>query len=308
MLNNPLKINKVLIIGSSGFIGSRLIKKIKASDKNKVMALLHKNFNFADFEDFDVIISSLANVNLEHFKRFEPDVIFHLGRLKGNGNFGRLVAAYKGKYANNRMIKYLSKNNLNPRVFYFSGTLVYGNQCSEIADEKSIISPTSFSKEYHLAETPWYEESLNSSANISMLRLPWVVGKGSWFHHHYIKIALEHGFVPLYSNGKNWMSLIDVHDCCSLILELSNHSKIFKIINLYNPNLIVRQNEFVEIISEVLNTPVKKVSLRNKIFGDNAFNEAMRFSLKVKSIHTNLYNNYNFKINDLETLVRQNMK
>ena len=84
MLNNPLKINKVLIIGSSGFIGSRLIKKIKASDKNKVMALLHKNFNFADFEDFDVIISSLANVNLEHFKRFEPDVIFHLGRLKGN--------------------------------------------------------------------------------------------------------------------------------------------------------------------------------------------------------------------------------
>ena len=104
------------------------------------------------------------------------------------------------------------------------------------------------------------------------------------------------------------MSLIDVHDCCSLVLHLSNHSKIFKIINLYNPNLIVRQNEFVEIISEVLNTPVKKVSLRNKIFGDNAFNEAMRFSLKVKSIHTNLYNNYNFKINDLETLVRQNMK
>ena len=31
------------------------LKKIKASDKNKVMALLHKNFNFADFEDFDVI-------------------------------------------------------------------------------------------------------------------------------------------------------------------------------------------------------------------------------------------------------------
>ena len=29
----------------------------------------------------------------------------------------------------------------------------------------------------------------------------------------------------------------------------------------------------------------------------------MRFSLKVKSIHTDLYNNYSFKINDLKTLV-----
>ena len=147
MLNNPLKINKVLIIGSSGFIGSRLIKKIKASDKNKVMALLHKNFNFADFEDFDVITSSLTNVNLEHFKRFKPDIVFHLGRLRGNGIFGRLVAAKRGKNANDRMIKYFSMNGLNPRVFYFSGTLVYGYKDAETADEKSTINPTSFSRE-----------------------------------------------------------------------------------------------------------------------------------------------------------------
>ena len=272
------------------------------------MVLLHKNFNFADFEEFDVITGSLTNVNLEHFKRFKPDVIFHLGRLKGNGIFGRLMAAYKGKNANNRLIKYLSKNSLNPQVFYFSGTLVYGNKSSEKADEKSMINPTSFSREYHLAETPWYERSLKSSANISMLRLPWVVGKGSWFYHHYIQFALEHGFVPLYSNGENWMSLIDVHDCCSLALHISRQSKFFKIVNLYNPNLIVKQIEFVEVISEVLNIPIKKVSLRNKILRDNAFNEAMKFSLKVNSIHTDLYNDYHFKINDLKTLVRQNIR
>ena len=300
--------NKILIIGSSGFIGSRLIKKIKAIDENRLMVLLHKNFNFADFEDFDVITSSLTNVNLEHFKRFKPDVIFHLGRLRGVGIFGRLRAAKKGKNANRRMIKYLSKNSMNPRIFYFSGTLVYGNKSSQTADEKSKISPISFSREYHLAEKPWYKESLKSNANISMLRLPWVVGKGSWFYRYYIHIALKHGFVPLYSNGENWMSLIDVHDCCSLALHLSKQSKLFKIINLYNPSLIVRQYEFVEIISEVLDIPVKRVSLRKKMFRDNAFNEAMRFSLKVNSIHTDLYNNYHFKINDLKELVRKNIK
>ena len=140
-----------------------------------------------------------------------------------------------------------------------------------------------------------------------MLRLPWVVGKGSWFYYHYIQIALKHGYVPLYSNGENWMSLIDINDCCSLALHLSKQSKIFKIVNLYNPNLIVKQFEFVEIISKVLNKPIKKISLRRKIFRDNAFIEAMKFSLKVSSIHTDLYDNYSFKINDIETLVKQNI-
>ena len=300
--------NRILIIGSSGFIGSCLVEKINATNNDRLMLLLHKNFKFADFEDFNVITSSLTNVNLEHFKRFKPDVIFHLGRLKGSGVFGRLMAAYKGKNANNRMLKYLSKNSLNPRVFYFSGTLVYGNKSSQKADEKSIINPTAFSREYHLAEAPWFEESHKSDANISMLRLPWVVGKGSWFYHHYIQIALDHGFVPLYSSGENWMSLIDVHDCCSLALHISKQSKFFKIVNLYNPNLIVKQIEFVEIISEILNIPIKKVNLRKKILRDNAFNEAMRFSLRVKSIHTDLYKNYQFKINDLKTLISQNIK
>ena len=137
---------KVLIIGSSGFIGSRLIKKIKAIDNIKVMVLLHKNFNFADFEDFDSITSSLTNFNLEHINRFKPDVIFHLGRLKGNGIFGRLMAANKGKNANNRMIKYLLRNRLKPRVFYFSGTLVYGNKSSETADEESRINQLLFKR------------------------------------------------------------------------------------------------------------------------------------------------------------------
>ena len=104
------------------------------------------------------------------------------------------------------------------------------------------------------------------------------------------------------------MSLIDVHDCCSLALHISRQSKFFKIINVYNPNLIVKQVEFVEVISEVLNIPIKKVSLRNKILRDNAFNEAMSFSLKVNSIHTDLYNDYHFKINDLKTLVTQNIR
>ena len=299
--------NKILFLGSSGFIGSHLFKKIKASCKNRYMIVLHKNFKFSDFESFDVIVGDFTNIDLDHFKRFRPDTIFHLGRIRGSGVFGRLRAANKGKNGNRRIIKYLSKNNLNPRIFYFSGTLVYGNKKSENADEKSTIEPTSFSREYYIAEEPWYEESIKLNANISMFRLPWVVGKGSWFYHHYVQIALKHGFVPLYSRGENWMSLIDVHDCCSLAHHISRKSEIFKIVNLYNPNLIVKQTEFVETMSEVLNTPVKRIRLRKKLFRDNAFNEAMGFSLKVSSIHTDLYNNFQFKINDLKTLIEQNI-
>ncbi len=300
--------NKILLIGASGFIGSHLFKKINASCENRSMIILHKNFNFNDYEGFDSIVSDFTNVDLYHFKRFKPDTIFHLGRIKGSGFIGRLLAANKGKNGNRRIIKYLSKTNSNAKVFYFSGTLVYGNKRSEIADEKSTINPTSYSKEYYVAEKPWYEESIKLNAKISMFRLPWVVGKGSWFYHHYIQIALKHGFVPLYSKGENWMSLIDVNDCCSFALHVSRQSQIFKLVNLYNPNLIVRQIEFVEMISEVLNIPVKRIGLRKTIFSDNAFSEAMGFSLKVNSIHIDLYNNYQFKINDLKTLIMKNIK
>ena len=300
--------NKILLIGASGFIGSHLFKKINASCENRSMIILHKNFNFNDYEGFDSIVSDFTNVDLYHFKRFKPDTIFHLGRIKGSGFIGRLLAANKGKKGNRRIIKYLSKTNSNAKVFYFSGTLVYGNKKSEIADEKSAINPISFSKEYYVAEKPWYDESIKLNAKISMLRLPWVVGKGSWFYHHYIQIALKHGFVPLYSKGENWMSLIDVNDCCSLALHISKQSQIFKIVNLYNPNLIVRQIEFVEMISEVLNIPVRRIGLRKTIFSDNAFSEAMGFSLKVNSIHIDLYNDYHFKINDLKTLIKKNIK
>ena len=124
-----------------------------------------------------------------------------------------------------------------------------------------MINPTSYSREYHIAETPWYDESLKSKANVFHVGAFWLLVK-------------RFGFIPIINcketwlcsltlpNGRNWMSLIDINDCCSLALHLSNQSKIVKIANLYNPNLIVKQMEFVEIISEVLNIPMKKISLR----------------------------------------------
>ena len=51
-----------------------------------------------------------------------------------------------------------------------------------------------------------------------------------------------------------------------------------------------------------------KFGLRKKIFSDNAFSEAMEFSLKVNTIHMDLYNDYHFKTNDLKTLIEQNIE
>ena len=110
------------------------------------MVILHKNFDFFDYEDFDAIVSDFTDIDLYHFKRFKPDTIFHLGRNRGSGFIGRLLAANKGRNGNRRIIKYLLKTNLNPRVFYFSGTLIYGNKGSEIADEKKHNKPNFFFK------------------------------------------------------------------------------------------------------------------------------------------------------------------
>ena len=37
---------------------------------------------------------------------------------------------------------------------------------------------------------------------------------------HFVNTSKKYGFVPVYGNGENWMSLIDVEDCAGLIINI----------------------------------------------------------------------------------------
>ena len=142
-----------------------------------------------------------------------------------------LLRGIVGEFDKNlKELEKLTKTNI-----YFRGNSILiksDPKKNEIVNEDYKLNPTSFARQYHIAESPWYESQGKENFTTIMLRLPWVVGNGSWFTGSYINYAINHGYVPLYGDGSNWMSLIDVHDCCSLALHLSKQSKLFKIVNL----------------------------------------------------------------------------
>jgi nucleoside-diphosphate-sugar epimerase len=259
------------------------------------------------WESCDLITGGLGNFNLENLLRFSPDTIFHLARLKGEGRVGRYFASKKGRRYNDALKSFLSSNSLNPTLVYFSGTLLYGDRGNEIVNEDYKLNPTSFARQYHIAETPLYESIGNENFTTIMLRLPWVVGNGSWFIGSYINYAVNHGYVPLYGDGANWMSLIDREDCCSLAIHLRKKVKVDTTINIFNPELIFRQIDFAEALSDVLGLKMKKVDISEYAWRDPALKEAMSFSLKVDTKHTNLYEGFTFKISDLELLIKRNL-
>ena len=298
---------KVLILGASGYVGSELFKSVSNIGDCNIMVLGNENIDYRLWETCDLITGGLGNFNLENLLRFSPDTIFHLARLKGEGRVGRYFASKKGRRYNDALKSFLSSNSLNPTLVYFSGTLLYGDRRNEIVNEDNQINPTSFARQYHIAETPWYESIGNENFTTIMLRLPWVVGNGSWFIGSYINYAVNQGYVPLYGDGANWMSLIDREDCCSLAIYLRKKVKEDSIINIFNPELIVRQIDFAEALSDVLGLKMKKVNISEYVWRDPALKEAMSFSLKVDTKHTNLYEGFTFKISDLELLIKRNL-
>jgi len=298
---------KILILGASGFIGSKLFKSLDRIPGSNIMVLGHKNINHKRFERSDLITGDLEKFNLDHILRFKPDTIFHLARIQGKGRLGRYFASIKGRKGNLRLKSFLSRNDINTTLVYFSGTLLYGDKQEETINENFKLDPTSFSKQYQIAENPWYNSLGEENFNIIMLRSPWVVGNGSWFFSSYINFAINHGFVPLYGDGQNWMSFIDREDCCSLAIHLREKVTEDCTVNIFNPNLIVRQIDFVNEISKVLGVKIKNTNLSNFFWRDPALRQAMSFSLKVNTIHTNLYEGFEFKTSDLGLLIKNNL-
>ena len=102
----------VLILGASGYVGSQLFYSVKSIGGCNIMVLGNNSINYRLWESCDLITGGLENFNLENISRFNPDTIFHLARLKGEGRVGRIFAAKKGSRANAALKSFLSSNNL----------------------------------------------------------------------------------------------------------------------------------------------------------------------------------------------------
>ena len=266
----------ILVLGSNGFIGREFVKEL-LDNKHEADQYYFLNrtlpaqkidgvhYFTGDFTHFDW--SSLPS---------SPDIVVHFARnsSKRGRKWGRLMASIKGYFGNKRLLKFLAKQQKQSRVFYLSGSLMYGNH-KGIVTEKTPLKPISFAKEYIHAEQPFLKNT-NKNIVVSFVRVPWVLGAGSWFEAFYLKKIKTDQSVPIYGDGENQMSFIlnqDIAKCLVHLLEQPNQP----VINL-SYNYYITQAEFAQLIAHKLQLPLKTIPLQGF---ERAIKEAFTSSIKL---------------------------
>lgn len=300
---------KIFIFGGTGFIGSALTRLLAAERRaNELMLLIHRRAPLRELEQIDTRTGSLGAFDLSLLDRFSPDSIVHLARMSGRGRVGRFLAAWQGGRANGRIIRHLQAMESKPHVIYVSGTLVYGD-CGDLpADEARPVRPIAFAREYVAAEKPWMDALEHGSLPVTILRPPWIMGKGSWFAEFYLKNIREHREVPLFGEGRNWMSLIDVEDCAGLVGHAVRRAGPGRCYNLFSPGACVTQCEFAERLAKRTGAAVRRLS-EDEVKGryGRTLWEAFTFSNISSTRHPEFMAGYDFKCATVEEMIENNL-
>jgi nucleoside-diphosphate-sugar epimerase len=151
---------------------------------------------------------------------------------------------------------------------------MYGNH-KGIVTEKTPLKPISFAKEYIHAEQPFLKNT-NKNIVVSFVRVPWVLGAGSWFEAFYLKKIKTDQSVPIYGDGENQMSFIlnqDIAKCLVHLLDKPFHP----IVNLAY-DYYIAQADFSQLIANKLQLPLKTIALQGF---ERAIKEAFTSSIKL---------------------------
>lgn len=279
---------RVLLLGGTGFIGSRVLDALRRRDGVRVMMLGHRRIPYRQLEGVDLVTGTLPAFDLEWLERFRPDTIIHSARLGGRGRLGRRLAARRGERANQRLVEWLTRKAPETHVVYVSGTLVYGDRGEEPTDEDAPIAPMAYAREYIRAERPWMEARRSGRLPVTIVRPPWVVGPDSWLRYCYLEPARRDGAVPLYGSGRNWMTFVDVEDCGGVIAYLAGLRRPGSVFNVFTPEQRARQEEFVTELASRMGVGVRPVPKGRLGLRDPAPMEALTTSFVAATKHDDL--------------------
>lgn len=237
----------VVIIGGSGFLGSKVLEEL-ASQGYNIVAIENKS-SIVSNSSIKVIKGGIKALTSSLIREINPVAIFHCGRptFSRFKKLGRRIASQKAALLNRNLLTQIEKSGTNSTLIFASGSLAYGNG-NEAHMEDSPISPLSYSKQYIVGEMPILKSIGKSKFPVMVLRFPWLIGNGSWFGWFYHQNALTHGKIPQFGSGDNLMSLISVSDAASLMVAYSKQNQGSNVYNIFSPH-IISQKDFLGIIS-----------------------------------------------------------
>jgi nucleoside-diphosphate-sugar epimerase len=297
---------KVLVLGGSGFVGRELLKALLINeDKYTLTVLEHKN-NIDDQPEgtLRLIQGDLFSANWNRILADPPDIVFHLARLNARafGSLGRLVASLKGYWANRRLKHALEKTGYPINLIYLSGSLMYGEGLN--LNESSGLHPVSFAREYQIAEKPFNAVHKNSSLTSTMVRVPWVMGFGSWYKSFYHDTLKDESRLRYYSHDDFRMMFIDVEDLANAFVQIGNMNHKGAL-NVFMPEEVTYKT-FMNFIQQAYNPdemdPFNEENIRRDY--QFAIAEAFTKEITLSTLYPHLHAQFNFQFQNAESMLK----
>ncbi len=246
---------KVLVIGGSGFAGRHLVAELKCKGID-VYAIEHR-VALAATEKITIVKGGIKAVDRKLIDTIRPDVVFHLARptFPRLMKAGRILAARYAARLNRNLIKELEYSINPPTLVFASGSLMYG-QSPVPATEDQPLRPISYARQYFPGEMPVLDALQKSRISVKIIRFPWLLGLGSWFDWFYLKTMREKHAIPLFGQGDNRMEIIDVKDAVKLMLRYADDQGGKGVYNILSSGAIT-QLDFISKLNLLTGYPVK---------------------------------------------------
>tara|TARA_B100000214_G_scaffold373225_1_gene353112 strand:- start:774 stop:1724 length:951 start_codon:yes stop_codon:yes gene_type:complete len=271
---------KILITGSSGFIGFHLAKnlskiyKVIGLDnhnnyyskkiKKKRLSILKKNKNFS-FKKID-----LKNKNeLEKvFNKFKPSIVFHIAGQPGVLYSFKNPKSYKlNNTQTTNIVSNLCKKNNIEKLIFASSSSVYGDQKKFPIKEHFKTNPKNpYARTKIESEKIIFKNLKKSKTDFLIFRFFTVYGsfgRPDMFIHKFLNSIKNKKTIKLHNKGMNFRDFTYIDDVVS-ILKMSIDKKISKkILNICRSKPILTL-DLVKMILKIYG--IKKANLRETKF------------------------------------------
>lgn len=226
--------NKIFFTGSTGFIGSRLLKKMLENPENSFICLVMES-------DTKRVISKrvkyIDNSYLSNFSNYlnDCDIVLHLAAELDSKK--PEIKKVNVDFTKN-LLKYCDRNKLKKFVFFSSVTVTrgHGTMYSESKKEAEAIVK-------------------NTGLPYLIIRPSWVIGKGSRSFENFIAYLKKFPVIPIIGNGKTLTQPIFIEDLTDILEKIIfNENEKDKVIGIGGSKAI-SYNEFISIL-------LKKIGVR----------------------------------------------
>jgi len=269
-----VKNKNYIILGSGGFIGSKLYKDIKSINKTICISRSKKNNKNIHYKcnilKDDSWYKFIKKKSIIYFLAFENDLY----------KFEKNSIDFTKDYSNFclRLSNYIINKKLNVSIIFTSTVTIYGNTKNKVINEKNYAQPISFYdfNKFMIENFFIYFSRINKIKFIS-LRLSNVYGsnnssrqKNRGFLNKVIKNAYNKKDLFAYNGGKYYRDYIYIDD---VIKALIISSKKIATLNGHFYNLCYGKSYKIVDVLKLIQKKVKKIGInidiKNKKFPKN---------------------------------------